>query len=101
MPPYPRRNFMNVINIQHLKITIGARNLLNLKNLQVQEGQRIGIVGKNGSGKTTLFKALLGEIETDVSNFLTNGRLSMLSKFTQTDTFKRGGEVFQAHLIII
>lgn len=101
MPPYPRRNFMNVINIQHLKITIGARNLLNLKNLQVQEGQRIGIVGKNGSGKTTLFKALLGEIETDVSNFLTNGRLSMLPQLKQTDTFKSGGEVSQDYIVYI
>jgi len=92
---------MNVINIQHLKITIGARNLLNLKNLQVQEGQRIGIVGKNGSGKTTLFKALLGEIETDVSNFLTNGRLSMLPQLKQTDTFKSGGEVSQDYIVYI
>src|SRR5699024_10291225 len=66
-----------------------------------QEGQRIGIVGKNGSGKTTLFKALLGEIETDVSNFLTNGRLSMLPQLKQTDTFKSGGEVSQDYIVYI
>src|SRR5690625_722258 len=92
---------MNVINIQQLKVTIGVRDLLNLKNLQIQSGQRIGIVGKNGSGKTTLFKALLGEIEADVNNFSVNGTIAMLPQLKRTNTYKSGGEVSQDYIIRI
>lgn len=99
MPPDFRRNFMNVINILHLKVTIGTRNLLDLKNLHVQEKQRIGLVGKNGSGKTTLFKALLGEVDTDISNFSTKGRLAMLPQLKYTETTKSGGEISQDYIV--
>lgn len=99
MPPDFRRNFMNVINILHLKVTIGTRNLLDLKNLHVQEKQRIGLVGKNGSGKTTLFKALLGEIDTDISNFSTKGRLAMLPQLKYAETTKSGGEISQDYIV--
>lgn len=99
MPPDFRRNFMNVVNILHLKVTIGTRNLLDLKNLHVQEKQRIGLVGKNGSGKTTLFKALLGEIDTDISNFSTKGRLAMLPQLKYTETTKSGGEISQDYIV--
>lgn len=99
MPPDFRRNFMNVVNILHLKVTIGTRNLLDLKNLHVQEKQRIGLVGKNGSGKTTLFKALLGEIDTDISNFSTKGRLAMLPQLKYAETTKSGGEISQDYIV--
>ena len=99
MPPDFRRNFMNVINILHLKVTIGTRNLLDLKNLHVQEKQRIGLVGKNGSGKTTLFKALLGEVDTDISNFSTKGRLAMLPQLKYAETTKSGGEISQDYIV--
>ncbi len=52
--------FMTAIRINQLKITVGSRDLLDIKNLQVQANKRIGIVGKNGSGKSTLFKILAG-----------------------------------------
>lgn len=90
---------MNVINIQQLKVSIGVRDLLNIENLQVQAGQRIGLVGKNGSGKTTLFRALLGEIETDQQKFSINGTIAMLPQLKQTDTFKSGGEISQDYII--
>ena len=99
MPPDFRRNFMNVVNILHLKVTIGTRNLLDLKNLHVQEKQRIGLVGKNGSGKTTLFKALLGEVDTDISNFSTKGRLAMLPQLKYAETTKSGGEISQDYIV--
>lgn len=90
---------MNVIDIQHLKITIGIRELLNIKNLQVQEGSRVGIVGKNGSGKTTFFKALLNEVDADISHFKVKGSISLLPQIKQATTYKSGGEISQDYLI--
>ncbi len=90
---------MHVINIQKLKVFVGARELLNLENLQVHSGQRIGLVGKNGSGKTTLFKALLGEVEGDVAQFSVNGTAARLPQLKRTDTHKSGGEVSQDYFV--
>ena len=90
---------MNVIDIQRLKVTIGTRELLNIKKLQVQAGSRIGLVGKNGSGKTTLFKALLNEVDTDISQFTVKGSTYSLPQIKQTDSYKSGGEISKDYLI--
>lgn len=42
-----------------------GENVLNGVTFHVNEGERVGILGKNGSGKTTLFKILTGEYDYD------------------------------------
>lgn len=101
MLPIFRGNAMNAINIQHLKVSIGIRDLLDLKDLRVDSNQKIGLIGKNGSGKTTLFKALLGEVETDISRFSVSGTIGMLPQLKQTNTYKSGGEVSQDYFVRI
>ncbi len=44
--------------------TIGD-NLLDGLTFQINEGERVGILGRNGCGKTTLFKILSGEYDYD------------------------------------
>src|SRR5690625_1224980 len=99
MPPTIRRNFMQALNIQHLKVTIGIRELLNIRDLHVEHGQKIGLIGKNGSGKTTLFQTLLGERDAEVSNFSIHGTMSMLPQIKPTHTHKSGGEISQEYFI--
>lgn len=92
--------FMTVIRINQLKLTLGSRKLLDLKNLQVQTGKRIGIIGKNGSGKSTLFKILAGEIEADIANFSVSGTIAMLPQMKPaTSTNKSGGEISQDYIV--
>ena len=54
-----------VLRAQGLKQAYGERELLGGLSLEVQRGDRIGIVGPNGCGKTTLVKILLGELAPD------------------------------------
>lgn len=49
-----------IISIRGLNKSYGKHEVLKNINLDIQEGEIYGLVGKNGAGKTTLFKVLLG-----------------------------------------
>ncbi len=62
-------------------------------SLGVNEGERIGIVGRNGDGKSTLLKILAGELSPDEGRVIRNGslRVGLLSQndtLCDTDTVK-------------
>ena len=44
--------------------TIGD-NILDGLTFHINQGERVGLLGKNGSGKSTLFKILTGELDYD------------------------------------
>lgn len=47
-------------------------------NLEIQQGDRIGIIGRNGAGKSTLLKLLSRIVEPTSGRISMNGRLSSL-----------------------
>ena len=46
--------------IRNLNVIISGRTILKDINLELSEGESLGIVGPNGGGKTTLIKSVLG-----------------------------------------
>ncbi|MEQ8329755.1 MAG: ATP-binding cassette domain-containing protein [Longimicrobiales bacterium] len=56
---------MALISCQNLHIAFGGRPLLDDASLQVERGERIGLVGRNGEGKSTLLKIVAGHLEPD------------------------------------
>ena len=65
--------------------TIGE-NLLDGLSFDIQEGERVAILGRNGCGKTTLFKILTGEMDYDNGEVFINpnkrlGLISQIPKF--------------------
>ena len=42
-----------------------GKKILDGLTFQVDQGERVGLLGKNGAGKTTLFKMLTGELDWD------------------------------------
>lgn len=47
-------------------------------NLDIYQGETVGIVGTNGSGKSTLLKIITGVLSANEGNVLVNGRISAL-----------------------
>ena len=56
---------MNLISFEKAAKAYGPRVLLDSVSLGVDEGMRIGIVGRNGAGKSTLLALLAGTAEPD------------------------------------
>ncbi|WP_297429484.1 ABC-F type ribosomal protection protein CplR [Clostridium sp.] len=56
---------MVLAKLNNIKKHYGDRLVLDIKNFEILDGDRIGIVGENGAGKTTLLKILVKNIEPD------------------------------------
>lgn len=85
--------------VHEIKVTTGFQTLFNIKNLQVQSGQKIGIIGRNGSGKSTFLKVLASQINADITNFTLNGTIKMLPQLKETSDHKSGGEISQDYIV--
>src|SRR6202011_5296603 len=54
-----------MLTVSQLSKTFSGRLLFDEVSLQVNRGNRIGLVGPNGAGKSTLFSLILGETSPD------------------------------------
>jgi ATP-binding cassette subfamily F protein 3 len=60
-----------MLTVSQVTKSFGGRTLFEEASLQVNRGDRIGLVGPNGAGKSTLFSLILGEASPD------EGRISL------------------------
>lgn len=54
-----------MINIDSISKTYGGQVLFSNASIQINSGEKIGLVGRNGHGKTTLLKMVTGQEEPD------------------------------------
>ncbi len=54
-----------MISITGLNKSFGGQLLFDDLNLNINRGEKVGLVGRNGHGKSTLFQIILGNVETN------------------------------------
>lgn len=59
---------MGLLSAGGLTKSFGTNLIFSGASFEIQENDRVGLVGINGSGKTTLFKLLTGELQPDGGN---------------------------------
>ena len=68
---------MAIVTVHDLAMEFGEQKLFDGMNFEIQDGDRIGLIGVNGCGKTTLFKMLTGEYYPTGGNIIINKNTSI------------------------
>ncbi len=56
---------MPLLKFDNVTVAFGLKPVLDNADLQIDEQERIGLIGRNGEGKSTLLKVLAGELLPD------------------------------------
>ena len=62
------------LKINNLTKIYGAKTVLDIPQLTVNDGEIIGLVGNNGAGKTTMLRLILDLIKADSGEVRNNGK---------------------------
>ena len=85
-----------MLTLTQISKSFAGRTLFADASLQVNRGERIGLVGPNGAGKSTLFSLILGESAPDEGRVILEKNATM--GFLPQESAPAGNEtVLDAH----
>ena len=85
-----------MIEVRDLCKSFGGKKVLCNVSLQVEEGEKLAIIGRSGSGKSVLLKHMVGLLTPDEGSVLVDGKdLSKLSYRRLRDVRRQFGVLFQ------
>ncbi len=68
---------MGYLSVGNLGKSFGTQTVLSGVSFEIQENDRIGLVGSNGSGKTTLLKLITGDLSPDMGTISLAGKTTL------------------------
>ena len=68
-----------LVRLQDVSKSYGSETVLEGVSLQIENRDRVGLVGPNGCGKTTLVKLIEGQLEADRGHVTTRSDLTLAS----------------------
>jgi len=66
-----------MLHVTNLSKSYGKQAILDSVSFTINEGERVGLVGRNGHGKTTLFRLIVGEEQPDDGNIARPSRYTI------------------------
>ncbi len=83
---------MALLSLKQITVSYGGPNLLDQVDFQLDQGERVCLVGRNGAGKSTLMKLIAGEIKQDSGEI--RGQSLKIARLEQEVPAGTSGSVF-------
>lgn len=90
---------MILLSATNLTKLYGVTPILTGVSFHINQGDRVGIVGKNGAGKSTLLNILTGQLKYDEGDFFIAADTT-IGYLKQKDNFQGSGTVYEEMLDI-
>ena len=68
---------MILLKIENLCMSFGTQVIFNNVSFQINNNDKVGIIGVNGAGKSTLFNILLGNLTPDSGNITLDTKINL------------------------
>jgi len=62
-----------MLDVNEIKVNYGKSKVINGLSINIDEGDKLAILGRNGVGKTTLLKAIMGVLPLESGNIVLEG----------------------------
>jgi tungstate transport system ATP-binding protein len=90
---------MNILTVQKLIVRRGGITVLDISELNVEQGRIIALIGPNGAGKSTLLLTMAGLIKPDQGKIYYRGN-SVNTNASRSQMRRRVSAVFQEPLLL-
>jgi len=81
----------SILKLEKISLKFGRKTILDSLNLNLNDGQILGLLGANGVGKSTIFNVITGLISPDYGSILINSeKVNKFPIFERTLKFKIG-----------
>jgi ATPase subunit of ABC transporter with duplicated ATPase domains len=87
----------HLLNVETVTVSFAARALLDGVSLGLDDGDRVGVVGRNGDGKSTLLRVIARAQEPDAGR-VTHTRGISVGLLSQSDELPGGSDV--RHVVV-
>ena len=94
---------MSLLSLRGLQFTYGGEPLIDGVDLEIERGERIGLLGRNGTGKSTLMRLIAGELDADNGELLRDPNITVarLVQDVPADSGLTVGEMIEAAAAVI
>ena len=81
----------SILKLEKISLKYGRKTILDSLNLNLNDGQILGLLGANGAGKSTIFNIITGLISPDYGSVIINSeKVNRYPIFKRTLKFKIG-----------
>lgn len=94
---FQNKIFMVILSCRELNKSYGIDSILEDISFNINEGDKVGLVGLNGAGKTTLFKILSGQLDYDKGNIYV-AKSKLVGHLKQIPDFESDSTIYEEAL---
>jgi len=69
------RSHLKILKVDGLAKSFHGRNIFRNVNMEIERGDKVGLIGPNGCGKSTFVRIVTGELESDGGNVTVGGNV--------------------------